>query len=96
MQKAVNVVAKRNIPLNELADYVFENAADLIDRLDVFHLVVGSSSLLAGGEPPIKSIRIVAVIDHPEADFKDDLETIILLLEQRASELEIELEFDRE
>ncbi|MBL4829523.1 MAG: hypothetical protein JKY55_06520 [Aliivibrio sp.] len=96
MRKSISVVSKQNRPLNILADFLLENASSLIDKLDTFELIVGSGALLGSGEPPVTCIKIVAIIESPDAESEDDLEIIISLLNQRASELNIEISFEEQ
>ncbi len=96
MHKTIFVTAKDNRSLNELADFVLENAATSVEKLDKFELIIGQGTLLGGGEPPITRIRLTAIIENPDADFENDLDRILSLLAERATELNIELEFDSE
>jgi hypothetical protein len=93
MRKIVTISSKNKRPLNALSDYLLDQHAELIERLEGFELIAGGSQILGSGDAPVESIKITALIHNPDKKAKSVLDELIKLLTEKADELDIEITY---
>lgn len=76
--------------LNPVVDYIFEEKADLIERLDDFTLIEGPAALIGSGEHAIVTIKIT--YEDPSKEDLKAIEQIIAKAKESANDLNVTLE----
>ena len=81
MTTTIVLRSQTGTPLNDVADYIVAEKADLLDNLDKFELTEDAASLFGDGSNSI--IKITITYTNPTPECAADIDEILSIAEKR-------------